>query len=286
MYDLTSFLSTIVSASSSIVAILGGFIASKLISIDGERDSVLSRLKAIDKELSYYVSECDKLQKEDETEALNFISEHVDDFFSRKKLEPIYQCEQKVNLSIEKLNDFWKRGLDLLVEYIKELKNEKAKINDDYIPDTLVQKYRNCYFENELINLFGEKVKRDYGSTSKSTGSFLGFPPIESISITRPIFVSNERAIIEKEHEIDLLRMKKQLLEDQIPMLKKPKGIKIGLSIFALFSIACIIFPLVLSPFTTDNLQYYNLTKWGVLGMFFTGLSGMFIYLIYLLHWK
>ena len=47
LYELTSFLTTIAAASASIVAILGGYIASKLISLDSERNENIDRIKEI-----------------------------------------------------------------------------------------------------------------------------------------------------------------------------------------------------------------------------------------------
>lgn len=49
VYDLTTVLTTIASASASIVAILGGFIASKLITISSERAAALDRVKKLTK---------------------------------------------------------------------------------------------------------------------------------------------------------------------------------------------------------------------------------------------
>lgn len=43
--ELSSLLLTIAGASASFVAILGGFIASKLIAINGERETMQSKLK-------------------------------------------------------------------------------------------------------------------------------------------------------------------------------------------------------------------------------------------------
>lgn len=48
IYDLTPLLTTIAAASASIVAILGGFIASKLISISTERDAVSSKISEVE----------------------------------------------------------------------------------------------------------------------------------------------------------------------------------------------------------------------------------------------
>ena len=78
-YDLTAFLTTVAASSASIVAILGGFIASKLITISGERDALLEKLNSIDEELHYKRTELNKRQKENDTsDAISFISEHVD----------------------------------------------------------------------------------------------------------------------------------------------------------------------------------------------------------------
>ena len=56
IYDLTTLLTTIASISASFVAILGGFIASKLISISENRSSTLDKLRSRDKEISVKIS--------------------------------------------------------------------------------------------------------------------------------------------------------------------------------------------------------------------------------------
>lgn len=287
-YDLTAFLTTIASSSAGIVAILGGFIASKLISIDGERDSVLSHLKEIEKELSYRMAERDKLQKEDdENEALNFMSTRLDEILSGDELEPIYKLEPSAELTLERLIPYWEKGIAVAKEYIEELELQKTPMNDVCIPDVLVEKYHGCYFEYELLTLIGEKVKRDSRKDANSNNSFNIFTKVDDLVIpTRVYCTSNGRHIDEENSAISLLSMKKQLLKEQIPALKKPKGMVLGLFIFAVFSVACIIVPLALSPFTTDDLQYYNLIKWSVLGLFLVGLGSIFVYLIYLLYWK
>ena len=288
MYDLTSFLTAVASSAACVVAILGGFIASKLISIDGERDSILSRLREIEKELSYHITERDRLQKEDDaTEALDFISDHLDNILSGDSLEPIYQLEPEVQLPIERLAPFWETGIEIGREYIQEMQLQETRINDVGIPDALVQRYRGCYFKYELLHLIGDKVKRDSRKAENSRDPLSVLYQMDDIAAPirfRP--ASNGRYIDEENHAISLLSMKKQLLEEQIPKLKKPKGMKIGLAIFALFSVFCIIVPLGMSPFTTDNILWYNCVKWIVTGLFVAGLASIFGYLIYLLSWK
>ena len=64
MYDLTTVLTTIAACSASIVAILGGFIASKLIAISAERDEVNTRISELDEEIEFFKEERDMLQLE------------------------------------------------------------------------------------------------------------------------------------------------------------------------------------------------------------------------------
>ena len=74
IYDLTTLLTTIASISASFVAILGGFIASKLISISENRSSTLDKLRSLDKEISVKISLKESLQDENnESDALDFI---------------------------------------------------------------------------------------------------------------------------------------------------------------------------------------------------------------------
>ena len=101
-YDLTAVLTTIAAASASIVAILGGFIASKLIAISSERSAVLDHLKQINKELEFHVSERDKIQAEnDEDDALDFIRDAIDDLYADNSLENVYLNVDHPGISME-----------------------------------------------------------------------------------------------------------------------------------------------------------------------------------------
>ena len=72
--ELTSLLSTIASVSASFVAILGGFVASKLITINGERAAVKSQLTEIHFEKMLRTEERDILSRQlDEEDAICYI---------------------------------------------------------------------------------------------------------------------------------------------------------------------------------------------------------------------
>lgn len=83
---------TIAGASASFVAILGGFIASKLIAINGERESCKSHLEELKYEKMFHLEKKDlsrrALQEED---ALSFIYAHLDEVAAGVDLDEVYE---------------------------------------------------------------------------------------------------------------------------------------------------------------------------------------------------
>lgn len=287
MYDLTSFLTAVASSAACIVAILGGFIASKLISIDGERASVIARLKEIDEEMKYRIKTRDTAQKEnDEDDALDFINEHLEELKNGTSLTEVYKAIPEPELSVETMQLYWQKAINVSSAFqakIEHLNGEK--LNADCVPESLYCLYHESNLEYQVCKLLGDDLYTRYKRNTDPLSVAINpkYPPsFENMHRYR----WNQQKVSEENAAIGLLALQAKNLKAQITSLKKPKGMKIGLTIFALFSISCIIMPLALSPFTTDNLQCYNLTKWGVLGAFLAGLGGIFAYLIYLLHWK
>ena len=92
-------------------------------------------------------------------------------------------------------------------------------------------------------------------------------------------------SIQEHNSAIALLELQKKQCDEQILALKRPRGMKLGLLIFALFTFCCIIAPLVASPFATESYNDFVIAKAIFLGLFGIGLISVFGYLIYLLQW-
>ena len=49
--DLNGLISTIISSTAALVAIIGGFLVSRVITLSGEKSGILKKIKEIDKEL-------------------------------------------------------------------------------------------------------------------------------------------------------------------------------------------------------------------------------------------
>ena len=74
--DYSSFFYSIAGCSATIIAIIGGFIASKLISISADRDNILDKIKEINDELNMKTKQHDDIiEKLDDDDALDFLSD-------------------------------------------------------------------------------------------------------------------------------------------------------------------------------------------------------------------
>ena len=295
-YDLTAVLTTIAASSASIVAILGGFIASKLIAISSERSAALDRLKQINEELGFHVSERDKIQAEnDEDDALDFIRDAIDDLYAGNSLENVYSNVDHPRISIERLKPYWDRAATLKEQFGEQVEKCDA-LSEDYIPQSLLLTVKEDDFGYEVLLALGKKLKKRIRAAERArerTSNPLGIvvPDISDLDIATVsgsgyVYRKNCDAIQEQNSAIALLELQKKQCDEQISALKKPRGMKSGLVIFALFTIFCIIAPLIASPFATESYQMFAITKVVFLGLFGIGLISIFGYLVYLLKWN
>ena len=287
IYDLTSLFTTVAAASASIVAILGGFIASKLISIGTDRERILSKKVDLEKQLQYKQNEFDELNnKENEALALGFIRSNIMKLIHENTIEQAYETDIKQSISKEDITPFWGKALTLKKEldvvfyqrYGKEINN-----NIDEIPVELAQKYSNSYFEYSVLELICKKL------SPKNKHQGFGMMPALDPLFIQPITglsILEQKRKEELEPDIKWLRYQITQADEEIESLKKPKGMKAGLVIFALFSAFCIVLPLLLSPFTTESVLIAWLLKLWILHWFVAGLIAIFIYLVSLLRWR
>lgn len=280
MYDLTSVLTTISAAAASFVAILGGFIASKLLSISGEREAVNERLDNLNNDLVFLNNDNSRLQAElDKDDAKSFILDHINNLINNDTIEECYPTNEQTDISLETLSPYWVEALELMTELRTALGN-KEKLNSDKIPNSLATKYLDDYFSYTILKGAVEEIGRMPLS---------GFALYDHLKMPRVVGMwrnDNYKAIEENNKKIANLKYEMEKLTKKKEMLRSPKGVKLGLYIFGMFSLLCIILPLCFSPLTTDNYKYYLSCKIMFITIFAIGLLSVFIYLIYLLKWQ
>lgn len=278
MYDLTSVLTTIAACSASVVAILGGLIASKLLALNAEREESETRLSEIDEEIIFYKEERDRIQATlDEDDALDFIRDNIESLVQRKDLDSIYQEENWPSIEKDALHPYWQHALELIPLLSAAVNDPQCQLNDDKIPKAVVTKL-NSNFEYVVCQEIMDQLDRQQGyitglsAITAQTGGLW--------------YQKAQEQVTENQTKIDLLELQRKQLVIRRDALKHPKGVKLGLSVFALFSIISIILPLCISPFITDDYLHYIRVKALVTGLFIFGLSAILAYLIYLFHWK
>lgn len=305
-YDLTAFLTTVVASSASIVAILGGFIASKLITISGEREAVLEKLNSIEEELRFKTTERESRQKENDiSDALSFIRDNIEAVNNQNIIDLVYDTANNHSITKERLKPYWERALSISKE-LCEMGSDGMQFNSDGLPKDLARKYSNDAFSyNVLFALmrFSEKIAREEERRRREelrkNSPLASLVPLSfdesvfrnNIEYIEPLtstysYSQNEQEIVKLTSDILFLEFQKGQLEKQRKILSQPKGMKTGLIIFAIFAIICIIIPLAMSPWNTESLCTFWLVKSIILILFVVGLVAIFAYLVYLLQWK
>lgn len=282
MYDLTTILTTIAACSASIVAILGGFIASKLIAINAERDEVNTRISELDEEIEFFTEERDMLQEQlNEDDALDFISENIAYIVNRCSLDDAYKEEERPRLEKEVLQPYWDRAEKTHSQYRAIVKKtiDNYEENDDGVPVEAAKVFTQD-FEYAVCKKICEHIE-------DKSSPFAALR--RGLDVTIPAgrwYADTQEKVISADNKITYLTLQQKQQYTRLKALKKPKGMKLGLALFALFSAANIVYPLSLSPYVTENYKCYLQTKLLTVSLFAVGLSLMMMYLVYLLHWS
>lgn len=283
MYDLTNVLSTIAGCSASIVAILGGLIASRLIALNTERNEAEDRIAEIEGEIAFYLDERHALQIYlDEDDALDFIRDNVEKLLDGDALDAVYKEEDRPRLQKDVLYPYWRRAekvRDLLLEDMNSrgfgVEYEK---NDDGISVDLAKRLTED-FEYSVC----KKILKHLGEKKSPLYATLNYEH----NVTGGIWYSKTQDQLNADdNKIDFLELQRKQHKARLAALKRPRGMKSGLILFAMFFLANIIFPLSVLPFRTNDYQSYLVVKTVVIGLFSVGLIAILGYLVYLLHWE
>lgn len=273
MNEISSLLLTIAGASASFVAILGGFIASKLIAINSERDATQSKLKEVKYQRLLKTEECDMMRRSmDEEDAICYIHNHMEDLVSGLALEDVYEENELQLIEYETLLPYWKQAqvyIELFEEYLQK---EDTRFNNDYIPSELAEEYTADLFAYEFLKMYAGWGFSDY------------FDDCEPMT-RREWYDGTRNRVLEVNTQAAVLDIQEQIYSMDLERLKTPKGMKIGLLIFAIFSVFNIIIPLFLSVTPLSD-RGCLITIYCAIGSLVLGLIATFWYLVNMLKWK
>ena len=282
VYDLTSLIATIASCSATIVAILGGLIVSKLLSISTERQEIITRLSEVDCQLLFQkklLSEATNALIEDD--ALDFIQNNIESLFFDKKLDEVYDCGERPKVKYDDLSYYWNVALEVKRKFIAS----KDEVNEDDIPKSIAIganqfEYKVCkYIVKELKKIASKNSTFGFPSLSVEMYDF----PISDNGIAWYTKTQDKKNGVQS--TIDWLEIQRGQLLHRKNILSHPRGMKSGLIIFIIFCIIGIVFPISIMPLTTSNFNKFIYIKIILIGIFTSCLAVVFIYILSLLKW-
>lgn len=222
---ISSLLLTIAGASASVVAILGGFIASKLIAINCERDAIQNKMEEVKYQRHLKTEERDMMRRSmDEEDAICYIHNHMEDVVSGLALDDVYEENELQLIEYETLLPYWKLAQMYIELFEEHLQKEALQFNNDYIPSELAEEYTSDLFAYEFLKMYAGWSFSDY------------FEDCEPMT-RREWYEGTRNRVLELNTQAAALDIQEQIYGMDLDRLRTPKGMKTGLLIFALFSV-------------------------------------------------
>lgn len=276
MPDLTLF-STIASASASFVAIIGGLIASKLITINGERESIETRILELDELIDMKSKEEQAIAQElDEDDALDYIMDHIDDITKKTSLADVYEADKPQRLEFNTLEEYWNIAIGLYEKFQKAT-IDGCEVNDDDVPIELATEFAEDDFMYSLCESYAKMetgaswaIHRGLSVTTANTNWYNGKR-------------KEQNAIL---RELDVLKLQREQAVRQKNALVKPPHMKLGLIIFAGIIVFCILIPLLFMKLISHYPNIQNCAETTCLIFATIGLLSTIFYMGSLLQWK
>lgn len=277
MKNLNDLVMTIIAATAGLVAIIGGFLVSRVIAIASEQNGIKRRIREVKNDLIAKREMKENAEKYLLDDDLNdfvsdeniklillgrtleqVIEENEYDLLTKEEIAPIYNQVKEIATEIAEFHNSTDEYFDKFNEFKKVFKNFKY-------PDCM-----NLY--EKVFEVMDKMVQPE---PAYSFGS-IKFKPIV------PIINSKYKDTVkELDRLIDDIRVLELQLEEQKKILNdygKPKWVWSGLFVLVYACGVGIVYPSTLLPYPEKEYDDV-ITKWFLLGLFFSQLLTLIIYL-------
>lgn len=258
---------TIAQCAATFLAILGGLIATKLISLQAERNECIEKLKdnknLLEKFQNEIASKEDILLKND---AKEFIVLNLDSLYSNKTdIEQMFSSYDG-NYNIEQMQIYWEKGLEVL----KQISLCDGERDQDGIPISCKDKFDA--FEREIAAIIIEDIRNRSNAFSINMNNML--------SITETLKLDDlERDVDKLYAECEYINKQIDAFESHISALTLPKNLSGGLILLGINALTTIIFPMVVVGIY-DNISdcLIHILYWASLSLFAICLISVVLY--------
>ncbi|WP_427088526.1 hypothetical protein [Peribacillus simplex] len=275
---MNDLVTTIIAATAGLVAIIGGFLVSRVIAIASEQNGISRRIREIKNDLL--------AKRETKRNAEKFLFEEDLDYFVTYKnikrillgrtLEEVMEEDEYDYLTKEQLKTYYKQ--------VKEMASELMELHrstDDYYEEfSVFKKFFTDYKYPNRMNWYERIFKViDDMAQPEAQGIFGRINLGAAISI--PTNTDYKDTKKERDRLTDDIRVLELQLEEQFRILDyygKPKWVWSGLLVLVYACLVGIVYPSTLLPYT-EKVHDDVLTKWFLLGLFYSQLLLLVVYL-------
>jgi predicted nucleic acid-binding Zn-ribbon protein len=288
--DPNWLLSTVVQSTAAFVAIIAGFIISRLLALAAERDGLEARIRDIEVLLKINEQSLIPLQKRIlDWDARNFLG-------SRDVFKKIIESEGQISLTdvmdgntaykrrIDELQPYWDAEIETTKKAFQLIKDHFSEVDDAIEP--IDERIKNLWpsLSQHEVQIFIDAYARLRSKGRNNnipwggmTGTLVGvgmheFYAVEELNRYRDL----ETEIETLEREKNALETQSSHLKDRRKHLIVPKGLSQSINILIYIAITGIAFPAVLLPFSPD--QFTPFFKWIILVPFISDLVVFFVF--------
>lgn len=246
---------TYAQSTAAIVAILGGFIVSRILSLSAQKNNIKAEIEDLDTNISTNLTEH------------NQEKEKVIEYFIHS------------DLSSRSLDNFSEKVDEINIEEFLKLKLEDDQLTtlNNFLIKNLTPEDIYFYY-NKAYELIEEKD--DNGST---TNKAIIFKELEINDSRREIEKRKHENVLNHLNSIrikyNLLKNRKEKLLQKLKKFRYPKGLKTGIYVFSYFTLVGLIIPVALIPMKISD---FNINiKWLTFILFSSGVVSVSGYLVW-----
>lgn len=281
--DLDSLITTIVTSTAALIAIIGGFLVSRVISLSSEQNAIRRRIKEINGELYIKKKQKNEVhQKIIEDDADDFILENISDLVSDEEdIEYIFQSEEEHGLTLQELSpiieEFYIVRDEMIEIFFSDSVEGYTNDFDEFLSrenidlESIGRKNWCEWVYNELYSRIPKKNLRPH--------SLVDMAKLDAI--IPPTSDWYNRRVKEREELTNEISLLEKHRADQGTILKdygQPNGVLGGTIVLAYASIVGIVIPSIFLPYNNAVISF-TWDKWILLSLFFSQLAALFIYL-------
>lgn len=279
--DLTSLITAIMSSTAALVAIIGGFLVSRVISLSNDQSFLKRKIEEINITIdskNELVNSITKFLFEDDLN--DFVTtSNMKLLINDYSLEEIIKEDEYTYLSKEELEPYFIILLEIKEEVFKiwNAAGFSKEFFEKIIEQKKIKHNERSEWYSTMLDAIIDFFSPDRGSITNLTYRSITPPPINTD------YRDREREKEQLIYEIEFLQKQKQEQERAINDQLETKWVWSGIGVLIYSSIFGILYPATLLPY---KLNYYNdeQTKYFLLLLFGSCLFAIFIYLVFAIY--